>query len=230
VQATHESQPRLAGADCLGREAIVREGTDVDSEILRIKPEKFRRIIVEDSGADVVVVGGGNSAGQGAVHLAKYARNVHLLIRKAGLAESMSRYLIRRIEETPNIHLHIHSEITRLFGDGKRLQAVETHDRESGNKFRLEAPWVFLFLGARPCTSWLDGTLALDENGFIKTGSDLKPQDLAAAGHSPSLFESSLPRVYAVGDVRSGSVKRCASAVGEGSIVVQFIHRALSAG
>jgi thioredoxin reductase (NADPH) len=186
------------------------------------------------SGADVVVVGGGNSAGQGAVYLARHARSVHILVRRDGLAETMSRYLIRRIEETPNIFLHTHSEITRLTGDGSRLRSIEYRDRAAGQTIPLDVSSVFLFLGAQPCTAWLRGTLALDEKGFIKTGPDLTPDDLASNGRPaarpPTLFESSLPRVYAVGDVRSSSVKRVASAVGEGSIVVQFIHRALNEG
>ncbi len=186
------------------------------------------------AGVDVVVVGGGNSAGQGAVHLAKNARSVHILVRRDGLADTMSRYLIRRIEETPNIHLCTHCQITRLFGDDDRLRAVEYQNRDTGATVHVETPSVFLFLGAKPCTSWLDGTLALDDKGFIKTGPDLKPAEMGGPGngavHHPTLFESSLPRVYAVGDVRSGSVKRVASAVGEGSIVVQFIHRALNEG
>jgi thioredoxin reductase (NADPH) len=182
------------------------------------------------SGAEVVVVGGGNSAGQGAVYLARHARSVHVLVRRDGLAETMSRYLIRRIEETPNIHLHCRSEITRLIGDGVRLRAVEYLDRDSGKTVLVDAPsvFLFLFLGASPCTTWLRGTLALDEKGFIKTGPDLEPEERTQFDRPPTLFESSLPRVYAVGDVRSGSVKRVASAVGEGSIVVQFIHRALN--
>jgi thioredoxin reductase (NADPH) len=182
------------------------------------------------AGADVVLVGGGNSAGQGAVYLARHARSVHILVRRDGLAETMSRYLIRRIEETPNIHLHTRSEITRLIGDDTRLRAVEYRDGTSGATDRVDSPWVFLFLGARPCTLWLRETLALDDKGFIRTGPDLAPVDLSvpAPHRPPTLFESSLPRVYAVGDVRSGSVKRVASAVGEGSIVVQFIHRALN--
>jgi thioredoxin reductase (NADPH) len=179
------------------------------------------------TGADVVVVGGGNSAGQGAVYLARCAKSVHILVRRNGLAETMSRYLIRRIEETPNIHLHCRSEITRLIGD-ERLRAVEYRDGQSGETVHVDAPSVFLFLGAMPCTNWLRGTLTLDDKGFIKTGADLQPDELTRSDWTPTLFESSLPRVYAVGDVRSGSVKRVASAVGEGSIVVQFIHRALS--
>ncbi len=177
---------------------------------------------------EVVVVGGGNSAGQGAVHLSRHASKVHILVRRDGLAETMSRYLIRRIEETPNIELHPRSEITRLFGENGRLSAVEYRDRGRGETVRLEAPWVFLFLGAMPCTGWLRGTVALDGKAFVKTGPELLPEELSTRpGYRPTLFESSLPRVYAVGDVRSGSVKRVASAVGEGSIVVQFIHRAL---
>lgn len=194
--------------------------------------------------AEVVVVGGGNSAGQGAVHMARHARWVHILVRREGLEATMSRYLIRRIAETRNISLHTRSEITRLIGDddgngnahgngsgngrGRRLRGVEYIDRNSGETARLDAPWVFLFLGAVPCTAWLRDTLALDDKGFVKTGSALSRDELGEADWGPSLFESSLPRVYAVGDVRSGSVKRVASAVGEGSIVVQFIHRALS--
>jgi thioredoxin reductase (NADPH) len=182
------------------------------------------------AGTDVVVVGGGNSAGQGAVYLARHARSVHILVRRDALSATMSRYLIRRIEETPNIFLHTHSEILRLIGDGSRLRAVEYHDRGTGQNVPLETSSVFLFLGARPCTSWLRGTLALDEKGFIKTGPDLALDDMDSTNPRRTLFESSLPRVYAVGDVRSGSVKRVASAVGEGSIVVQFIHRALNEG
>ncbi|MGP0069460.1 MAG: FAD-dependent oxidoreductase [Isosphaeraceae bacterium] len=210
---------------------------------------KYQRLPVEDSdryegcglyygatameaemctGADVIVVGGGNSAGQGAVYLAKCAQSVHILVRRDGLAETMSRYLIRRIEETPNIHLRARSQITRLIGDGERLQAVEYRDGRSGETVHVDTSSVFLFLGASPCTTWLRGTVALDDKGFIKTGPDLKPEELAQPDRPPSLFETSLPRVYAVGDVRSGSVKRVASAVGEGSIVVQFIHRALN--
>jgi thioredoxin reductase (NADPH) len=185
-------------------------------------------------GFDVVVVGGGNSAGQGAVYLSRHARSVHVLIRREGLEATMSRYLIRRIEETPNIHLHCRCEITRLIGDGRRLNGIEYADRKKGQTVELETPSVFLFLGASPCTDWLAKMVALDDKGFVKTGPDLKSDDLDNAGsahdHEPTLFESSLPRVYAVGDVRSGSVKRVASAVGEGSIVVQFIHRALNGG
>jgi thioredoxin reductase (NADPH) len=185
------------------------------------------------AGCDVVVVGGGNSAGQGAVYLARRANSVHILVRRASLEDTMSRYLVRRIEETPNIHLHPKSEITRLEGES-RLQAVTYSDGIAREDVRLETPAVFLFLGAQPCTHWLRESLVLDDKGFVKTGPDLGPDELTRSGwptgRPPTLFEGSLPRVYAVGDVRSGSVKRVASAVGEGSIVVQFIHRALNEG
>jgi thioredoxin reductase (NADPH) len=187
------------------------------------------------AGTDVVVVGGGNSAGQGAVQLARKARSVHILVRRDGLADTMSRYLIRRIEETANIELCTYCDITKLNGDGSRLESVEYRNRATGATIEIATSSVFLFLGAKPCTSWLKGTVALDDKGFIKTGADLTPAELTAStGPAPdrtrTLFETSLPRVYAVGDVRSGSVKRVASAVGEGSIVVQFIHRALNEG
>jgi thioredoxin reductase (NADPH) len=182
-------------------------------------------------GCDVVVVGGGNSAGQGAVYLAKGARNVHVVIRRNDLAETMSRYLIRRIEETPNIHVHPCTEVTALFGDD-HLKELELTTHGEPRPRRMEVPHLFLFLGALPCTDWLGGTVAMDERGFVKTGTDLSPEELARSGWTgdlrPTLFETSLPRVYAVGDARHGSVKRVASAVGEGSIVVQFIHRALA--
>ena len=147
-------------------------------------------------GAEVVVVGGGNSAGQGAVYLAKHAQSVHILVRRDGLAETMSKYLIRRIDETPNIHLHPRSEITRLIGDGSRLQAVEYRDRDRGETIRLDSPWVFLFLGASPCTSWLRDTLALDDKGFIKTGPALSTDELARPEWSPSAVrEQPAPRL-----------------------------------
>lgn len=186
------------------------------------------------AGCDVVVVGGGNSAGQGAVYLATRARHVHILIRRGGLADTMSRYLIRRIEETSNITLHPNSEITKLIGESGRLKAVDYRDGAAGQVEHLETPAVFLFLGASPCTAWLNGALCLDDKGFLPTGPDIPEGHLDPKywpdGRKPTLFETCWPRVYAVGDVRSGSVKRVASAVGEGSIVVQFIHRALASG
>jgi thioredoxin reductase (NADPH) len=184
-------------------------------------------------GCDVVVVGGGNSAGQGAVYLAKGARSIHVVIRRDDLSATMSRYLIRRIEEIPNIRVHPRSEVTGLSGDG-RLKAVEITTRGEAEPLRIETGHLFLFIGAMPCTEWLRQTVAMDDKGFVKTGADLSPEELARSSwpddRPPTLFETSLPRVYAVGDARSGSVKRVASAVGEGSMVVQFIHRALGEG
>jgi thioredoxin reductase (NADPH) len=181
-------------------------------------------------GEDIIVVGGGNSAGQAAVFLASSCRRVHMLVRSAGLSESMSRYLIRRIEECPNITLHTHTHVTAVAGNG-RLERV-SWDRTSGGALETHAiGHVFLMTGADPNTKWLQNCVALDDKGFVKTGSELLPDDLAAANwplaRAPYLMETSLPGVFAVGDVRSNSVKRIASAVGEGSICVQFVHRML---
>jgi thioredoxin reductase (NADPH) len=180
-------------------------------------------------GEEVIVVGGGNSAGQAAVFLAQTARKVHMLIRSGGLAETMSRYLIRRIEESPVIALHTHTEITALEGED-RLERVRWKNR-AGEEATHAIPHVFIMTGAAPSTRWLKDCIALDAKGFIKTGPDLSPEDLAAAkwplARSPHLLETSLPGVFAVGDVRGGNVKRVASAVGEGSIAVSFVHQVL---
>ncbi len=177
-----------------------------------------------------VVVGAGNSAGQGAVFLAGFAREVHVLFRKDSLRETMSEYLVARLEGLSNVFLHPQTEIGALLGDENRLRAVTLKSQAS--EARLDTSFVFLFIGAAPGSSWLPDTLAKDEAGFVKTGAGLSPRDLVRAGwdleRMPSLFETSWPRVYAVGDVRSGSVKRVASAVGEGSVSVQFIHQALA--
>ena len=181
-------------------------------------------------GEDIVVVGGGNSAGQAAVFLAGTCRHVHILVRADGLAQSMSRYLIRRIEESRNITLHTRTEITALTGtDG--LERVRWRSQSSGVSEMHAIGHVFLMTGATPNTKWLQGCVSLDDKGFVRTGLDLPAQHLAAAhwpaSRPPFLLETSLPGVFAVGDVRSGSVKRIASAVGEGSICVQFVHRVL---
>ena len=181
-------------------------------------------------GEEVVVIGGGNSAGQAAVFLAQTARRVHLLVRSDGLAETMSRYLIRRIEESPKITLRPQTEIVALEG-GAHLEQVRWRNRQSGEVETRAISHVFVMAGAIPNTHWLDGCVALDAKGFIKTGPDLSADDLAAAqwplDRSPRLLETSLPGVFAVGDVRGGSLKRVASAVGEGAIAVAFVHRAL---
>jgi thioredoxin reductase (NADPH) len=181
-------------------------------------------------GEDVVVVGGGNAAGQAAVFLAQTAKRVHMLVRSKGLADSMSRYLIRRIEDNPRIDLRSQSEITALEG-GNHLQRVSWRDNLSGEVETRDIRHVFVMAGAVPNTHWLHGCVAMDANGFIKTGPDLSTEDLAAAqwplARTPHLLETSLPGVFAVGDVRGGSLKRVASAVGEGSIAVAFVHRVL---
>ncbi len=182
-------------------------------------------------GEEVIVVGGGNSAGQAAVFLAQTAKRVHMLVRSGGLADSMSRYLIRRIEDNPAVDLRIHTEVVGLEGDG-RLERVRWREVLTGKEEVRDVGHVFVMTGAIPNTEWLDGCVALDAKGFIKTGPDLSTDDLAAArwplSRTPHLLETSLPGVFAVGDVRGGNVKRVASAVGEGSIAVSFVHRALA--
>jgi len=182
-------------------------------------------------GEDVIVVGAGNSAGQAAVFLAQTVRQVYMLVRSGGLAESMSRYLIRRIEENPKIELRVHTEITALHGSD-HLERVEWRDKQTGKIETHNIGYVFSMTGAVPNSPWLEGCVALDAQGFIKTGSDLSREELDAAGwpltRAPFLLETSLPGVFAVGDVRGGSIKRVASAVGEGSIAVSFVHQVLA--
>src|SRR5271165_1081619 len=182
-------------------------------------------------GEEVVIVGGGNSAGQAAVFLSERVRHVHLLVRGPSLSDTMSRYLIRRIEDSPAITLRPFTEITAIEGNG-RLQQVCWRDAKTNQTESHAIQHVFLMTGATPNTAWLDGCVALDGKQFVKTGPDLTAEDLAAAQwpvkRSPLLLETSLPRVFAVGDVRSGNVKRVASAVGEGSIAVQLLHRVLA--
>ncbi len=182
------------------------------------------------AGEEVVVVGAGNSAGQAAVFLADAARRVHMVIRSGGLADSMSRYLIRRIEDHPAIVRHVHTEIVSLEGNG-HLERVGWRDNQSGRIEVHGIRHVFTMTGAVPSTGWLNRCLALDAKGFIKTGPDLSPEDLATArwplARAPHLLETSLPGVFAIGDVRAGSLKRVASAVGEGSIAIAAVHQVL---
>ncbi|HEY2633948.1 MAG TPA: FAD-dependent oxidoreductase, partial [Steroidobacteraceae bacterium] len=179
---------------------------------------------------DVIVVGGGNSAGQAAVYLAGKCHHVHLLVRAGGLAETMSRYLIRRIEETANITLHTNTEIASLEG-AEQLERVSWKTRPGNVLETQQIGHVFLMTGAVPSTLWLKGCIALNDKGFVRTGSDLVPADMPAANGSPTLplqsFETNWPGIFAVGDVRCGSVKRVAAAVGEGSACVQQVHQAL---
>ncbi len=179
---------------------------------------------------EVIVIGGGNSAGQAAVFLAQTAKRVHILIRSGGLAQSMSRYLIRRIEEHPAIALHTHTEIEALEGDA-HLERVRWRNSDTGQVESHDIRHVFIMTGATPATQWLGGCLALDAKGFIKTGPELSQQDLTDAKwplpRAPFLLETTLPGVFAVGDVRAGNLKRVAAAVGEGSIAISFVHRVL---
>ena len=181
-------------------------------------------------GEEVVVVGGGNSAGQAAVFLAQTAKRVHMLVRAKGLAETMSRYLIRRIEQNPAIVLRTNTEIVALEGSN-HLEKVSWRGAQTGDIETHDIRHIFLMTGAVPGTKWIEGCVALDAKGFIKTGPDLSQEDLAAAhwplARAPDLLETSLPGVFAVGDVRAGNIKRVASAVGEGSIAVSFVHKAL---
>ena len=182
------------------------------------------------SGEEVVVVGGGNSAGQAAVFLAQTARRVYMLVRSGGLTDRMSRYLIQRIVDNPGIVLRTHTEVIALEGN-EHLERVGWRDVRQAGTETHDIRHVFVMTGALPTTQWLDGCVALDAKGFIKTGPDLSPDDLAAArwplARSPFLLETSLPGVFAVGDVRGSNVKRVAAAVGEGSIAIAFVHQAL---
>lgn len=182
-------------------------------------------------GEEVIVVGGANSAGQAAVFLAQTTRRVYVLVRSDGLLRTMSRYLVRRIEETPNIELHTNTEVVALEGHD-HLERVTWRNNQTGQTESRNIAHLFSMTGAAPNSAWLDGCVACDQAGFIKTGSDLTTEDLAKAKWSlnrpPYLLETSLPGVFAVGDIRAGSVKRVASAVGEGSIVVSFVHQILS--
>jgi thioredoxin reductase (NADPH) len=182
------------------------------------------------AGEAVIVVGGGNSAGQAAVFLAETCTHVHMLVRSSSLSDTMSRYLIRRIEDHPNITLRIHTELVTLEGRDQ-LAAIAWRNNESGATEHHDIRHVFLMTGANPNTAWLDGCLAMDARRFIKTGPDLSKDELMTArwpfARDPHLLETSLPGVFAVGDVRSGSVKRVASAVGEGSVAISFVHRVL---
>ncbi len=181
-------------------------------------------------GEEIAIVGGGNSAGQAAVFLSQSSAGVNVLVRGPGLAESMSRYLIQRIEDSSNVVLRARTQIDALEGTG-RLERVRWRQIDTGESETRPMRHVFLMTGADPNTAWLEGCVALDDKNFVKTGADLRPHELEEArwplARRPDLMETSRPGVFAVGDARSGSVKRVASAVGEGAVCVQLIHRAL---
>ncbi|MCW5890709.1 MAG: FAD-dependent oxidoreductase [bacterium] len=186
---------------------------------------------IEYRDADVFVVGAGNSAGQGALFLAQTSRSVTLLCRGDSIAASMSHYLVERLEQTPNVTLRTRMVLDAAHGD-HRLEAVTLRDVRTGTAERLRADAVFIYIGAVPCTDWLGGCVVRDARGFVLTGRDLPPSAERPTPwplvREPFLTETSLPGVFAAGDVRCGSVKRVASAVGEGSITVQFVHQHLA--
>jgi thioredoxin reductase (NADPH) len=179
---------------------------------------------------DLIVVGGANSAGQAAVYLAQFGGKVHMLVRGNQLSDTMSRYLIQRIEENPAIEMHYCTEIIKLDGETD-LQGVTWQDKNTGEKSTRDIRHVFIMTGGMPRSEWLKGCVAMDSKGFILTGRDLDavlPDYRWPLQRAPQMLETSLPGVFAVGDVRSGNVKRVASAVGEGSIAISLVHRALA--
>jgi thioredoxin reductase (NADPH) len=180
------------------------------------------------SGDPVMIVGGGNSAGQAAIYMSQHASSCRLLIRGGDLGKSMSRYLVDEIERRDGIEVMSHSEIVELHGEDS-LDSVSVVDHRSDERTELPAKAVFVFIGASPNTSWLNDCVALDEKGFVRTGPSLNGDDRGAFidGDAPYFLETSQPGIFAVGDVRSGSIKRVASSVGEGSIVVSAIHAVL---
>jgi thioredoxin reductase (NADPH) len=170
--------------------------------------------------SEVVVIGGGNSAGQAAMYLSRAARHVHVLVRGPSLAASMSAYLIGRLEAERNISLHYQTQVTALEG-GQALERVRIHDGIGGEDWEIGARAVFVMVGAQPNTGWLEGRVATDRSGFILTG---------AAAAVEGQYATSCPGIFAVGDVRAGSVKRVASSVGEGSVVISEVWRHLNRG
>jgi thioredoxin reductase (NADPH) len=176
----------------------------------------------------VLIVGGGNSAGQAAMFLSRHASSCHLLIRGADLSASMSRYLIDELDRREQVQLLTHSQIVELKGESA-LEAVVVEDARTGTRRELAAKALFVFIGASPHTDWLRGHVAMDEHGFLLTGRDVPGEQLAAHGDdTPFFLETSQPGIFAVGDVHSGSIKRVASAVGEGSMAVRLVHQRLA--
>ena len=174
--------------------------------------------------------GRGQLSGQATIFLADHVGKIRLVVREQRLDEHMSRYLADRIERDPRIEVLVHTEVRELLGD-KSLEAVLVQDNESGEQRTLEAKELFVFIGATPCTDWLVGTLALDSGGYVLTGADAAAEangQFDRLGRAPLMLETTAPGVFAVGDVRSGSIKRVASAVGEGSMAVRLVHEHLA--
>ena len=207
------NKPRLANLEKFEGEGIYYGATYIESQLC--------------GGDDAIVVGGGNSAGQAAVFLSQTARRVHMLVRSSDLSSTMSRYLIQRLTENPKIDLRLNTEIISLEGDG-HLERVTWQDKKTGEVSAHPIQHVFIMTGASPGTEWLRGCLALDSKGFILTGRDLDQNATWPLARRPQMLETSLPGIFAVGDVRAGNVKRVASAVGEGAISIHLVHQALA--
>jgi len=210
------NKPRIANLEKFEGQGIYYGATYMESQLCEQE--------------DIVVVGGGNSAGQAAVFLSQTAGKVHMLVRSGQLSDTMSRYLIQRIEENPGIELHFKTEIVNLEGDA-HLERITWRSSTSGETSTNPIRHVFIMAGASPRTDWLSGCLALDNKGFILTGRDLDAATETPVwplARPPQMLETSLPGVFAVGDVRSGNVKRVAAAVGEGSIAISLVHHALA--
>jgi thioredoxin reductase (NADPH) len=180
------------------------------------------------AGKNAYIVGGANSAGQAALHLANFARRVTLVVRAQSLSAGMSHYLLQELEARPNVEVRLGSEVIGGGGEG-RLEFLELRDADSGETDTVSADGLFVLIGANPGTEWLPGEIARDEQGFLLTGSDLIADHGWSLERNPGLLETSMPGVFAAGDVRHGSVKRVASAVGEGSIAIQLVHNLLAA-
>jgi thioredoxin reductase (NADPH) len=181
---------------------------------------------------NVVVVGGANSAGQAAIFFAAYAQHVTILYRGETLAKSMSRYLIDHIEATPNIDVRTFAEVAEAHGE-ESLERLTVRDTRTGDLEPMDAAAMFVFIGARPQTGWLPPAVARDDRGFVLAGPEVLQEDVRprwALSRPPHLLETSLPGVFVAGDVRSESMKRVASAVGEGSMAVHFVHEYLAGG
>jgi thioredoxin reductase (NADPH) len=180
---------------------------------------------------DVYIVGGGNSAGQGAMYLSNFARDVYLLIRRESLKSSMSQYLIEQIEKTPNIHLLAKTEVAEAMGEG-RLTHLKILNRETQEEKTVEAAALFIFIGARPYTDWLPEGVVKNERGFVETGQSLHKYEgfpkLWKLNREPFMLETSQPGIFAAGDVRAGAMNRVASAVGEGAMAIKFVHQYLA--
>src|SRR5277367_1611832 len=210
------NKPSIANLDAFSGKGIYYNATFMEAQLCADEP--------------VIVIGGGNSAGQAAVFLAQHAACVEMLVRSKNLKETMSRYLVQRIEENPRIQVHYSSELTALEGE-THLEQVSWIQKDTGQISPQPIRHVFVMAGASPKTEWLSGCLSLDKKGFVLTGRDLASETSPIAwplSRPPQMLETSVPGVFVVGDARSGNVKRVASAVGEGSIVVHMVHQVLA--